>query len=175
MSDEKISALSKSDTAFFIRAVYDSLIVPDWNRGDVIDLGSNILKKVPLASFGDKLLGRLLPSLTRAAESLHDRMTSWLAEQHRQLISEYEQVTNERDKLAADFAALSRNHHALEADHQKIVSKLEAYMTAPPAPPAHPAPPAPPAHPAHPAHAEVSKVDENAAPAKTEAEKPITP
>jgi cell division protein FtsL len=130
MSDEKTANpnLSKSDTAFFIRAVYDSLIIPDWNRGDVIDLGTNIVKKVPLASFSDKLLGRLLPSLTLAAEGLHDRMTTWLAEQHRLLIGEHEQVMSERDKLARDYADLSKRHQEAKAQFDKLFLDFKAYQ-----------------------------------------------
>jgi len=49
MSDEEDVPLSKSDTAYFIPAVYDSRIVPDWNRGDVHRfLGGEHSREVPL-------------------------------------------------------------------------------------------------------------------------------
>jgi hypothetical protein len=62
--------LSKEETAFFIRAVWEALLSPLWLRNDLIDLGKAVHAKTPLAELDARLFERLLPHLTLVAQVL---------------------------------------------------------------------------------------------------------
>jgi hypothetical protein len=67
-ADNKDQTMSKEDIAYFIRTMWESLLKPTWERGDLIDLGTAVFTKTTLAKMDQKKLGKLLPSLSIVAE-----------------------------------------------------------------------------------------------------------
>src|SRR5271157_3837954 len=62
--------MSKEDIAFYIRSIWESLLKPDWERSDLIDLGMAIFAKTPLSRLDPKKFSKLLPFLSAMAEEL---------------------------------------------------------------------------------------------------------
>jgi hypothetical protein len=67
-ADDSALAMSKEDIAYFIRAIWSALLIPNWERADLIDLGMAIFTKTTLAKMEQKKLGKLLPYLSTVAE-----------------------------------------------------------------------------------------------------------
>ena len=62
------SSLSREETAYYIRTMWDSLLKPNWPKDDLIDLGMAVFTKTTLAKIDQRKLGKLLPNLSIAAE-----------------------------------------------------------------------------------------------------------
>jgi hypothetical protein len=68
-----IPALSREEQAFLMKALWESLQVPSWNRDDLIDLGKLIFAKKSLkeiASQDEKKFTRLFPHLVAIVNHL---------------------------------------------------------------------------------------------------------
>lgn len=75
-SETIVPVLNREEIAYFIRTMWDALLRPNWERGDLIDLGMAVFTKTTLAKMDQKKLGRLLPSLSMAAEYFGQQVTT---------------------------------------------------------------------------------------------------
>jgi hypothetical protein len=82
-NEEPSFILTKEDTAFFIRNLWESLITPTWTRDDIIELGKAVFAKIPLSKLDDKKFNQLLPYLSEMSGYLAHRI-------HARIISEQE-------------------------------------------------------------------------------------
>ena len=69
-TENSIAKMSKEDIAFVIKTLWNSLLKPDWERGDLIDLGMAVFTKVPLSKLDPRKFSKLLPFLSIVAEDL---------------------------------------------------------------------------------------------------------
>jgi hypothetical protein len=65
----------KEEMAGLIRAIWEALLLPDWQSKDLIELGKLIYAKVPLRDVDPELFQRLLPNLSACARQLSTRVT----------------------------------------------------------------------------------------------------
>ena len=62
--------LDDASVATYIRAIWNALTTPSWNRKDLIDLGISVHAKTPLGKLDQNVFDRLLPKLTEIANHL---------------------------------------------------------------------------------------------------------
>jgi len=68
MSDPTPS-LTREESAFFMKTFWTALCTPTWPRHVLIDLGTLVHEKLPLAKFNDKQLSEFLPLLRVVTEN----------------------------------------------------------------------------------------------------------
>lgn len=69
-SSTDTSTLSREESAFFIKTLWEGLLAPAWTRDDLIELGKVIFAKIPLARLTDQQFTQLLPYLKVMAETV---------------------------------------------------------------------------------------------------------
>ena len=72
-------ALTKEELAWLIKAIVESLEVPDWTKDDLIEFGKMIWAKTSLkilAERDEKLFGRLFPHLAKVATHLGTKIAT---------------------------------------------------------------------------------------------------
>jgi len=79
--------LSKEDTAFFIRNLWEAVLAPAWTKDDIIEFGKAVFAKVPLSKIDDKKFDLLLPYLTKMSETLAQRLHTRIVEEHEKLVA----------------------------------------------------------------------------------------
>jgi len=62
---------SKVDLARIIKMFWEALLVPQWSKDDLIDLGKLLYAKVPIGKIDPSKIARLLPPLTEVAKEIH--------------------------------------------------------------------------------------------------------
>jgi hypothetical protein len=130
--------LSKEDTAFFIRNLWEALITPTWTRDDIIELGKAVFAKVPLSKLDDKRFDQLLPYLTKMSENLALKI-------HARLMSEQEAMLAASKSAAVSSSPESNNPPPKDSPPEIVENKptitiqSSTEMTSAPAsPPAEP-------------------------------------
>ena len=71
--------LSKEELAWLIKAIIESLEIPDWTKDDLIEFGKMIWAKTSLkilAERDEKLFSRLFPHLTKVATHLGTKIAT---------------------------------------------------------------------------------------------------
>jgi septal ring factor EnvC (AmiA/AmiB activator) len=99
--------LSKEDTAFFIKTVYESLIAPTWSRDDIIELGKVIYAKAKLADIDDKKFAKLFPYLQQIAMAVAERVRGKVVEWSQPLMTACEEARKQITKLEGEKAKLA--------------------------------------------------------------------
>ena len=79
--------LSKEDTAFFIRNLWEAVLAPAWTKDDIIEFGKAVFAKVPLSKIDDKRFDLLLPYLTKMSETLAQKLHARIVEEHEKLVA----------------------------------------------------------------------------------------
>jgi hypothetical protein len=64
------TALSREDTAFFMRSYYEAISAPSWKRADLIAFGTTIRDKVPLAKLDESQMKVFMPYLLKISQRL---------------------------------------------------------------------------------------------------------
>jgi len=75
----KPGPLSREEIAYYIKAMWDADLKPNWEKDDLIDLGMAVFTKTTLAKIDQKKLGKLLPSLSIAAEAFGQQVAAKFA------------------------------------------------------------------------------------------------
>jgi hypothetical protein len=76
--------LDKADVAFLINALWTSLLAPPWAKNDLIEVGKLVYAKVELKDVDGPLFDRLLPSLSKAAAVLGQKILQLTSDKTRQ-------------------------------------------------------------------------------------------
>jgi hypothetical protein len=66
----EVLALSREESAFFIKTIWEALLAPAWTRDDLIELGKVIFAKIPLNRLPDQQFSKLLPYLQTMANTM---------------------------------------------------------------------------------------------------------
>jgi hypothetical protein len=66
----EVPALSREESAFFIKTIWEALLAPAWTRDDLIELGKVIFTKIPLNHLPDQTFSKLLPYLQTMANTM---------------------------------------------------------------------------------------------------------
>lgn len=108
--------LSKEDTAFFIRNLWEALITPTWTRDDIIELGKAVFAKVPLSKLDDKRFNQLLPYLTKMSENLALKIHSHILDEQDAVIAAARSFTATPPKATNPPPKNSRISESLQPD-----------------------------------------------------------
>ncbi len=67
-------ALSREESAFFIKALWEALLAPDWTRDHLIELGKVVFAKIPLNKLSEQQFSTLFPYLQKMASTIGTRL-----------------------------------------------------------------------------------------------------
>jgi hypothetical protein len=84
---EEPFTLTREDTAFFIRNLWEALITPTWTRDDIIELGKSVFAKIPLSKLDDKKFNQLLPYLTKMSECLARKIHAHIIDEQEAMLA----------------------------------------------------------------------------------------
>lgn len=59
-----------------IRALWEALLAPNWNKDDLVDLGKAVYARTPLKELDPTKFDRLLPHLIAVTEKLEGKITA---------------------------------------------------------------------------------------------------
>ena len=127
------NTMSKEDTAFFVKTLWEALLKPDWARGDLIDLGMAVFNKTPLNKIDDGKFAKLFPSLLKVAALLGEKLRE-------RILKELEPQV---EALIQEAVTSSQAAAAQQAIAAPTVPIVQSPPVAPVAPPAQAAPVAP--------------------------------
>lgn len=127
MSDNKSTeppTMSKEDIAFFVRNIWESLLEPSWSRDDIIEFGKAVFAKTPLAKIPDDKFEKLLPYLSKIAESLGGRVQVKILEGQDEMIQILNSNTQVKILKIQEEARLE--YARLQASSQSEIGLLQS-------------------------------------------------
>ena len=130
-NEEPSSTMSKEDTAFFVKTIWEALLIPSWTKDDLIELGKAVFAKVALAKLDNQRFERLLPFLVKISEILADRILAHFVEKSESektaLKDKYEtQITTLKEKHKQEIVALKASVEALRTSNPTATPLQEA-------------------------------------------------
>jgi prefoldin subunit 5 len=117
--------LTKEDLAFVMNGVWNALLVPDWGREDLIQLGMAVFAKTQLKDLDDKKFTRLFPHLVKISESLGELIRVRMNEAMKTVENNVSSLINANEKLQGELEKLRSAMEKNEAPATDVASTPE--------------------------------------------------
>ncbi len=107
--------MTKEDLAFFVKLLWDSLILPPWGYQDLVDFGKLVYGKIQLKEIPDDKFAKLLPFLSAMSRNLGGQLVV--------------RINETVDPLIRDLADTSSKYNAALLEIEQLKKQIDSQHT----------------------------------------------